>query len=232
MEVYKGRNQMTVCRNCGSELNEKNCTNCETTIRPDKKNISNVLLTGNDIEKAIGFFSTLVSIASSPIKNTLSIASSTEFNQKEFLIKCIAITATLGVLSKVQITNDLVASIFSTVGLFILVYVQIILTYFGFRLLSSTSRSGGDYARLICVAQGVTFLFMGTGELLGLTFGAELYILAMSCQTIILIPYWAMVLGCFWKINPILAYIIYIGSMFPAAVIIILVFPYLEIFIN
>jgi len=222
---------MKMCINCGVQFPGNFCSNCGAAARPGQQGISNTFLKGGDLEEALGFFSALTHIASSPITNTLGIASSTECNQKAFLVKCIAISAAIGVLSKVQTTNDIVASIVGTGGMFVVVFIQVVLTYYGFRMLSSTYRSGGDYARLICIAQGIAFLFMGTGELLGLTFGPEVYALAMLIQAVILIPYWAIVLGRFWNMNSILAYIIYLVSMLPAAGLIFLLFPILEQFI-
>lgn len=222
---------MTVCNNCGDEYSGNYCPNCGTAAQPGQQGISNTFWKGSDLEETVGFVSALLRIASSPIRNTLSIASSAAFSQKAFLMKCIAVSAVIGVVSKVQTTSNIVASIVSTGGMFVLVFIQVVLTYYGFRIFSRAFRSGGDYARLICVAQGVAFLFMGAGEFLGLTFGPEVYALAMIGEAVILIPFWGMVLGRFWNMNPVLAYVIYIVSMLPVAGAWLLVWPLLEGFI-
>jgi hypothetical protein len=210
---------MTICSNCGAQFSGNYCPNCGTAARPGQEGITQTFWKGSDIEQTIGFISALLRIASGPVQNTLQLAASTSFGQKGFLIKCIAISAAIGIYSKVHFTNDILAAILSTGGMFVMVFIQVLITYAAFRLFSSTQRSGGDYARLICIAQGVAFLFMGCGEFLGLTFGIEVYAMAMVVQAVILIPYWALVLGRFWNMNAALAYLIFIFSMLPAAIV-------------
>ncbi len=222
---------MTTCNNCGENYSGNYCPNCGTPSRPRQQSISNTFWNGSNLEETFGFVSTLLRIASSPIRNTLSFASSVAFNQKAFLVKCIAISAAIGFLSKVKTTSNITGSIVSAGGMYILVFIQVVLTYYGFRIFSTTLRSGGDYARLLCIAQGVAFLLMGAGEFLGLALGPEIYTLALIGQAIILIPFWAMVLGRFWNMNPVLAYVIYIVSMLPAAGVLFLAWPIIESFI-
>ena len=60
----------------------------------------------------------------------------------------------------------------------------------------------------------------------------EVYAIAMLVQAVILIPYWGLVLGRFWNMNAALAYIIYIFSMLPAAILAaIILLPMMEEFI-
>lgn len=222
---------MAVCKNCGSQVVGNFCSSCGTPANSKNQSIYDTLGKGSDIEKTIGFLSTLLKILSSPIQNTLNIAFLVTFHHKAFLLKCIAIHAAIGIFSKLQTTNSIVSAILGTTGMFVLVFIQIVLTYYGLRFFSRTYRSGSDFAKLICIAQGVAFLFMGAGEACGLMFGVAAYTIAMLIQVIILVPYWALVLGRFWNLNPVLAYIVYLLSMLPAAILIWFAFPLIQGFI-
>jgi hypothetical protein len=215
--------KMTVCKKCGSRYTGNFCSNCGTPSKPQHDDIFSAMNPAEDIEGTIGFISTIMKIISGPVQNTLKIASLESFSHKGFLLKCIAFSAAIGVLSKVQTTNNVVAAILSTTGIFLMVVVQIYLTYYGLRFFSKIYRSGAEYAKMICIAQGFAFLLMGIGEGAGLMFGPVAYLAAMVIQLIILIPYWGMTLGRFWRLNPVLAYIVYLLSMLPAAIVVIIV---------
>ncbi len=208
---------MNRCSNCGEDYSGNFCPNCGSPARPSQQGVVDTFWKGSGIEENIGFVSTVARIAASPISNTLVLANAVNFNQKSFLIKCIAIASSIGILSKVQETYNLIGVVFSASGILVFLFVQILITYYGFCLFSSTTRAGGDYSRFICIAQGVAFLFMGVGEMAGLAFGLEIYFIAMVAQTFILVPYWALTLGRFWNMNAFFAYMIYLLSMLPPA---------------
>jgi hypothetical protein len=181
------------------------------------------------IDETMGFVSTILNIISNPVQNTLKIALDTSFNHRGFLSKCIAIYVSTGIISKVTITNHIVSAIVSTTGMIVVVFIQIFITYFGLRSFSHIYHSGFDYAKLICIAQGLAFLIIGVIEGALFLFGPNIYIVLLILQFIILVPYWAMVLGRFWELNPILAYIIYLISMLPAAILVIFIlWPMME----